>query len=184
MSQIGKKGRRHPCFMDRELHAKLQREADKKHMSLYNYTNYLIKNALEVESAGIRLQDIKEFAVVMGKLAQNYKGTVVIAPFSAVEKGEGWRELGKMMGIVSKGSFENVENAILEVIKTLLEVIGHVEISSDSIKVVSPHLMSDIVMNNLRNLIEGLLETSEIKAKIIQDKGVIGLKLDISNVSN
>ncbi|MCG3109856.1 hypothetical protein L3N51_02152 [Metallosphaera sp. J1] len=178
MSERKRKSNRHPCFMDKGLHVKLDQLASSKRMSLYDYTNYLLSNALEIEASGVNLNQVKELIIVLGKISQSYKGTITIAPFSMTGKEGEWRDLGKRLGIIAKESFQNSREGVMRMCKFLLEIFGQVQEGDNYVKVLSPNLMSETVTNNLKELLEGLLESSAVKGMVIHDKGVLGLKMD------
>ncbi|WP_240938733.1 hypothetical protein [Metallosphaera hakonensis] len=164
--------------MDQEVHRKLQELADKKKMSLYDYTNYLLESALEIENSGVGLENLKELMIVLGRIAQNYKGIIVIAPFSTLSTPSEWRDLGKRLGIIAKESFSNERDSVIKMCKSLLQVFGYVQEASNYVRVVSPSLMSDNTLNNLKELLEGILESSSLKGSVFWDKGIIGIKFE------
>ncbi|QCO31251.1 hypothetical protein DFR88_06040 [Metallosphaera sedula] len=163
--------------MDKDLHSRLSELASSKKMSLYDYTNYLLSSALEIESSGVSLESVKELIIVLGKISQSYKGTITIAPFSMTETSGEWRDLGKRLGIIARESFQNSKEGVIRMCKSILQVYGSIQESGNTVKIMSPNLLSENVINNLKDLLEGLLESSSIQGEVIHDKGVLGLKI-------
>ncbi|MEM3863063.1 hypothetical protein [Metallosphaera cuprina] len=171
---------RRPCFMDANVHRKLQELADKKGMTLYDYTNYIVRNALDIEENGVPIDDLKELMIVLGKVAQNYKGIISIAPFSVINQNGDWRDLGRRLGVISRESFKQEKESFLRMCKSMLQVIGYVKEDGNYIRVISPALISDKILENLKEMLEGMLETTGIKGSVIHDRGIIGLKIEDS----
>ncbi len=176
-SRKSSKATRKSCFMDSKVHERLGEMAQRKRMSLYDYTNYLLEIGVEIEESGVNLEEMKEFIKVMGKVFQFYKGTVIVAPFSATEIKGGWRELGKRLGVIVRQSNPDCREGVIGVTKSLLWPLGQVVENGYEVRALSPTLTSKNVLENLKEMMEGLLESAGVKGEVVADPGALVVRV-------
>jgi hypothetical protein len=163
--------------MDSKVHERLGEMAQRKRMSLYDYTNYLLEIGVEIEESGVNLEEMKEFIKVMGKVFQFYKGTVIVAPFNATEIKGGWRELGKRLGVIVRQSNPDCREGVIGVTKSLLWPLGQVVENGYEVRALSPTLTSKNVLENLKEMMEGLLESAGVKGEVVADPGALVVRV-------
>ncbi|AWR97312.1 hypothetical protein DFR86_06940 [Acidianus sulfidivorans JP7] len=173
---------RQPCFMRKDLYEELKNLANESGISIYKYTNEILEAAIDLEKNGIRLNMIRDQILLLFKIATNYKGLLLLAPFSIYKESskEEWRKFGKEIMAYLLQFSNDKRITLISTLSLLLSFIADINVNSTNtiFEARSPLFADEELQNTMIEIIEGINEIAEINIRIEKQYGSIKVKLE------
>ncbi|EZQ03827.1 hypothetical protein CM19_08875 [Candidatus Acidianus copahuensis] len=149
--------KRHPCFMDEGVYERLAELARYNGNRLYEYTNELLSDAIQIEEQGISLRNIKDLVIILGKITQNYKGHFMISPVNE-NSIESWKDLGaSLMTIMRFVPGQSLKESVISLASFFAVFLGEMKAEENGFQIISPFLNEENI-EKLVNIFKGMEE--------------------------
>ncbi|ARM75957.1 hypothetical protein B6F84_07905 [Acidianus manzaensis] len=166
--------------MRKDIYEELKNLASANGISIYKYTNELLEASIELEKNGIKLSMARDQILLLTKMMENYKGLLILAPFSTYkfsDKTE-WKKFGKEIIAYLLQFSTDKYSTIISTLFMFLSFIADVNISSNILEARSPLFADEKLQDIIVEMINGIREIVDFNIKVEKQYGIIKVNLE------